>query len=37
VVIEIYLACVSLQELRAQRMPDELRTAYATYLDVNED
>ncbi|WP_404426264.1 YbgC/FadM family acyl-CoA thioesterase [Thalassospira australica] len=37
VVIEIYLACMSLQELRAQRLPEELRTAYATYLDVNED
>ncbi|MCH2274702.1 MAG: YbgC/FadM family acyl-CoA thioesterase [Thalassospira sp.] len=37
VVIEIYLACMSLQELRAQRLPEELRMAYATYLDVNED
>ncbi|UKV16903.1 YbgC/FadM family acyl-CoA thioesterase [Thalassospiraceae bacterium SW-3-3] len=35
--IEIYLACMSLQELRAQRLPEELRMAYATYLDVNED
>lgn len=37
VVIEIYLACMSLQELRAQRLPDELRTVFSSYLDVNED
>ncbi|WP_085618420.1 YbgC/FadM family acyl-CoA thioesterase [Thalassospira alkalitolerans] len=37
VVIEIYLACMSLQELRAQRLPDDLRTVFSNYLDVNED
>ena len=37
VVIEIYLACMSLTELRAHRLPEEVRTAYARYLDVNED
>ena len=37
VVIEIYLACMSLEELRAQRLPDELRTAFNRYLDVDKD
>eukprot|EP01002_Notosolenus_urceolatus_P012904 NODE_43308_length_161_cov_2.428571_g42138_i0.p1 GENE.NODE_43308_length_161_cov_2.428571_g42138_i0~~NODE_43308_length_161_cov_2.428571_g42138_i0.p1 ORF type:complete len:53 (-),score=6.51 NODE_43308_length_161_cov_2.428571_g42138_i0:3-137(-) len=37
VVIEIYLACMSLEELRAQRLPEELRTAFSRYLDVNKD
>ena len=37
VVIEIYLACMSLEELRAQRLPDELRTIFSRYLDVNKD
>lgn len=37
VVIEIYLACMSLEELRAQRLPEELRTAFGRYLDVNKD
>ncbi|WP_430475007.1 YbgC/FadM family acyl-CoA thioesterase [Thalassospira lucentensis] len=37
VVIEIYLACMSIEELRAQRLPEELRTAFSRYLDVNKD
>jgi acyl-CoA thioester hydrolase len=37
VVIEIYLACVSLEGLRAQRLPEELRTVFNRYLDVNKD
>ncbi|HBU98009.1 YbgC/FadM family acyl-CoA thioesterase [Thalassospira lucentensis] len=37
VVIEIYLACMSLEELRAQRLPDELRTAFNCYLDMDKD
>ncbi|MCC9625861.1 YbgC/FadM family acyl-CoA thioesterase [Thalassospira sp. MA62] len=37
VVIEIYLACMSLEELRAQRLPEELRTVFGRYLDVNKD
>lgn len=37
VVIEIYLACMSLDELRAQRLPEELRTVFSRYLDVNKD
>ncbi|WP_417830293.1 YbgC/FadM family acyl-CoA thioesterase [Thalassospira sp.] len=37
VVIEIYLACMSLNELRAQRLPEELRTVFNQYLDVNKD
>ncbi|HAY48326.1 MAG: thioesterase [Thalassospira sp.] len=37
VVIEIYLACMSLEELRAQRLPEELRTVFSRYLDVNKD
>ena len=37
VVIEIYLACMSLEELRAQRLPDELRTVFNSCLDVTKD
>ena len=37
VVIEIYLACMSLEELRAQRLPDELRTVFNRCLDVTKD
>lgn len=37
VVIEIYLACMSLEELKAQRLPEELRTAFSRYLDVDKD
>ena len=37
VVIEIYLACMSLEDLRAQRLPEELRTAFNRYLDVDKD
>ena len=37
VVIEVYLACMSLEELRAQRLPEELRTVFRHYLDVNKD
>jgi acyl-CoA thioester hydrolase len=37
VVIEIYLACMALDELRAQRLPEELRTIFSRYLDVNKD
>ncbi|KJE35154.1 thioesterase [Thalassospira sp. HJ] len=37
VVIEIYLACMSLEGLRAQRLPDELRTVFNSCLDVTKD
>lgn len=37
VVIEIYLACMSLEGLRAQRLPDELRTVFNRCLDVTKD
>ncbi|QPO13897.1 YbgC/FadM family acyl-CoA thioesterase [Thalassospira sp. A40-3] len=37
VVIEIYLACMSLEEFRAQRLPDELRTVFNSCLDVTKD
>ncbi|MBR9900942.1 MAG: YbgC/FadM family acyl-CoA thioesterase [Rhodospirillales bacterium] len=37
VVIEIYLACMSLEELRAQRLPEELRTVFNRCLDVTKD
>jgi acyl-CoA thioester hydrolase len=37
VVIEVYLACMSLEELRAQRLPEELRSIFGRYLDVNKD
>lgn len=37
VVIEIYLACMSLQELRAHRLPDEIREVFSNYLNGNED
>lgn len=37
VVIEIFLACMSLEEHRAQRLPDELRTVFNRCLDVNKD
>ncbi|AUG52475.1 YbgC/FadM family acyl-CoA thioesterase [Thalassospira marina] len=36
VVIEIVLACMSLETFRAQRLPDELRNVFSDYLDVNE-
>lgn len=37
VVIEIYLACMSLEEFRAQRLPDELRTVFNSCLYVTKD
>ncbi|OSQ38755.1 YbgC/FadM family acyl-CoA thioesterase [Thalassospira mesophila] len=36
VVIEIFLACMSLETFRAQRLPDELRNVFSDYLDMNE-
>jgi acyl-CoA thioester hydrolase len=36
VVVEIYLACMSLETYRAQRLPEELRELFNSYLDVNE-
>ena len=35
--IEIYLACMSLEEHRAHRLPDEIRTVFNRCLDVNKD